>query len=259
MMKRFINQITGLGVAVCICGALSAASIALAFLGAERAGRMMSTPPALGISALIALLLTVRGVLALLRRGYHSALLHLGCGCVVCGWLMGQVAPYLAGKENPIKGSMAMVDGDVMNALWEGAYLTNYVGKVPFTVKLDKFIIDYYASSAADQLAGRMPPIKEYRSRVTISEPGRTPYVRNIRVNHPAYVGGYHIYQMSWGQSQNWQGQPVTYTVLQFIRDPGLRVVYAGFITLFAGILLLCIRLFKAKPPVQVPTPEVQP
>jgi cytochrome c biogenesis protein ResB len=179
----------------------------------------------------------------------HSALLHLGCACVICGWLMGQTAPYLAGKDKPLIGSMAMVDGDVMNALWEGSTLTNYVGKVPFTVKLDKFIIDYYESNPVDQSAGRMPPIKEYRSRVTISEPGREPYTKNIRVNHPVYVGGYHIYQMSWGQSQNWQRQPVTYTVLQFIRDPGLPVVYAGFGILFAGILLFSIRLFRVKNP----------
>ena len=246
-MKKLINKITGLGVAVCGCGVLSAGSIVLAFFGPEESGRLMSTPPALGFSAFIALLLIVRGVLTLFNKRYHSAVLHLGCACVVCGWLWGQVEPHVAGNGRPVQGSMALVDGDVMNALWEGTYLTNYVGKVPFTVKLDKFIIDYYESSVLDQRAGRMPPIKEYRSRVTISEPGREPYVKNIRVNHPAYVGGYHIYQMSFGQSRNWQGQPVTYTVLQFIRDPGLRVVYAGFIMLFIGILLFCIKLFRIK------------
>jgi len=257
-MKKLINKIAGLGVAVCGCGVLSAASIGLAFMGPERAGKLMSTPPALGISALIALLLILRGVYAVFVSRFHSALLHIGCACVISGWLMGEVAPYIAGKDKPVKGSMAMVDGDVMNALWEGAYLTNYVGKVPFTVKLDKFIIEYYESSRVDQSAGRMPPIKEYRSRVTINEPGKEPYTANIRVNHPAYVGGYHIYQMSWGQSQNRLGQPVSYTVLQFIRDPGLPVVYAGFITLFAGILLFCIRLFRVKNPIQSVGPEVK-
>ncbi|MDA3927014.1 MAG: cytochrome c biogenesis protein ResB [Kiritimatiellae bacterium] len=246
-MKKLINKIAGLGVAVCGCGVLSLASIVLAFFGSEKSIQLMATAPALGISAFIALLLILRGGYAVFTTRYHSALLHLGCACVVSGWLMGQVAPYIGGEDKPVKGSMAMVDGDVMNALWEGAYLTNYVGKVPFTVKLDKFIIDYYESSHVDQSAGRMPPIKEYRSRITITEPGKDPYVKNVRVNHPVYVDGYHIYQMSWGQSQNRQGQPVTYTVLQFIRDPGLWFVYSGFVIIFAGILLFCIRMFKAK------------
>lgn len=245
--------------AVYICCILSAASIALAFVGAEKAGEIMATPPALGLSALLALLLILRGGFTLFNRRYYSAMMHLGCACVVVGWLTGQTAPYLdQGDKGPLKGSIAMVDGDVMNALWEGAYLTNYVGKLPFSVKLDKFIIDYYASSSVDQSAGRMPPIKEYRSRVTITEPGKEPYTKNIVVNQPAYVCGYHIYQMSWGQSQNWQGQPVTYTVLQFIRDPGLHLVYFGFGTLFVGILLFSVRLFKVRSPAPAPLPEVK-
>ncbi|MFA7171868.1 MAG: cytochrome c biogenesis protein ResB [Kiritimatiellia bacterium] len=258
-MKKYINQVTGLGMAVYICCILAAASIALASVGAERAGEIMATPPALGLSALLALLLILRGGLTLFRRRYHSAMMHLGCACVVVGWLIGQTAPYLdQGDKGPLKGSIAMVDGDVMNALWEGAYLTNYVGKLPFSVKLDKFFVDYYAGSGADQSAGRMPPIKEYRSRVTITEPDREPYTKNIRVNQPAYVCGYHIYQMSWGQSKNRQGQPVTYTVLQFIRDPGLRLVYFGYGTLFVGILLFCIRLFKGGSPTPTPHQEVK-
>ena len=126
-----------------------------------------------------------------------------------------------------------MVDGDVMNALWDGPYLTNLVGKLDFTVKLEKFMIDYYESSSGDRRHGRMPPIKEYRSRVTVTHPGKAPYVENVRVNHPVRMGDYLVYQMSWGESVNWNNQPVIYTILQFIRDPGLHYVYAGFITLF--------------------------
>ena len=63
-MKKLINKITGLGVAVCICGVLSVGSIVLAFLGPEESGRLMATPPALGFSAFIALLLIVRAELS---------------------------------------------------------------------------------------------------------------------------------------------------------------------------------------------------
>jgi len=257
-MKKILNKLIGTDVAVCICGILSAGSIVLAFFGSERSIKLMSTPPALGFSALVALLLVVRGIMTLFRKRFDSALLHLGCACVVCGWLWGQVEPKFVKDALPLKGSMALVDGDVMNALWEGAYLTNYVGRLPFTVKLDKFIINYYESSDQDQSNGRMPPIKEYRSRVTISEPDKKSYVKNIIVNYPVYVGGYYIYQMSWGQSQNRWGQPVTYTVLQFIRDPGLRAVYAGYVMLFVGTLLFAIKLFRVKMPVLSVNQEVK-
>jgi hypothetical protein len=266
-MKRFFNIISGLGTAIVICILLSAGSIFLAFKGAEKAGALMSTPPALGFSAVVALLLLLRGCLALARRGFDSALLHLGCALAVGGWLWGQVAAMRVRaatpdravmmsmmqraadsgekRPKPLKGSMALVEGDVMNSLWEGAYLDQFVGKLDFTVKLDSFVIDYYESSPGDRSQGRMPPIREYCSRVTISEPGKEPYTREIRVNQPARIGDFLVYQMSWGQSTNMQNQPVTYTVLQFIRDPGLNAVYTGFVVLFVGILLFCVRLFR--------------
>jgi len=58
-------------------------------------------------------------------------------------------------------------------------------------------------------------------------------------------VRGYHIYQMSWGHSTDRLGRPIVYTVLQVIRDPGLRLVYAGFMLLFAGILFFAWRLIR--------------
>ncbi len=230
----------------------------------------MSMPPALGFSAVVALLLVLRGYLALARKRFDSALLHLGCALVIGGWLWGQVAAMrvraaapdravmmsmmhradAAGvkRPKPLKGSMALVEGDVMNSLWEGPYLDRFVGKLDFTVKLDSFVVDYYQSSPGDRTQGRMPPIKEYCSRVTISEPGKEPYSREIRVNYPARIGDFLVYQMSWGQSTNTANQPVTYTVLQFIRDPGLNAVYTGFVMIFVGILLFCVRLFKVSP-----------
>lgn len=248
-MKKLINIIAGTGVASIVCIVLSISSIVLAFFGSEKAGRLMSTPPALGFSAFIVLLLLIRGVTTLLNRRFDSALLHLGCVLIVGGWIWGRIEPKVVENPKPIKGSMVLVDGDVMNALWGGAYLTNFVGKLDFTVKLEKFMIDYYESNPGDQSHGRMPPIKEYSSRVTISHPDKEPYVKKIRVNHPVRIDDFLVYQMSWGESRNWQGQPVTYTVLQFIRDPGLPYVYAGFAVLFSGILLFCIRVFRLKTP----------
>ena len=241
------NRVTGPGAAASLCWALSLGAVALAFPGPERSGAFMSHPAMLGFTAALAAALLFNGLRAAARRRFDSALLHIGCACVMAGWLAGQVAVRTATPEKPALGSMAMADGDVSDKLWEGSNLDKYVGRIPFTVKLEKFFVEYYDAKGQDRDEGRMPPVREYRSRVTVSEPGKPPYVANVRVNHPARVGDYLIYQLSWGQSNDVYGRPVTYTVLQFIRDPGLPAVYAGFVVLFVGILLFAARIFRVK------------
>lgn len=239
---------SGLGGAVWLCWILALSAVALAFLGPDRAGALMGRFIMQLFMASVAVLLAINGLRVLKRKRFDSALSHLGCACVLAGWLIGCHAERTTRPENPVTGAMAMIDGDESDKLWEGAQLTRYVGRLPFRVKLEKFMVEYYDATDKDRDAGRMPPVREYRSRVTLTEPGTSPYVANVRVNHPVKACGYHIYQMSWGQSQDTNGRPVTYTVLQFIRDPGLSVVYAGFIVLFAGILLFAVRVFRGKP-----------
>jgi len=244
-LKSVFNRWFGLDLAMGLCGVLAAGSVALAFLGAEGAGQVMSHPVALAFTLVLACALTVTGIRSATRHRLDSALLHLGCACVMAGWLAGRIAERTEAPDHPVTGSMAMIDGDVSDKLWGGPYLTNFVGRLSFSVKLEKFFIEYYPSNATDLDAGRMPPVREYRSRVTITEPGQEPYVMNVRVNHPVKVQDYLIYQMSWGQSTDSSGRPVTYTVLQFIRDPGLPVVYGGFVVLLAGLLLFAVRVFR--------------
>ena len=246
---RLLNRATGPGAAAWLCGVLSLGAVALAFPGPERSGALMSHPVMLGVTTVLAAALLFNGVRAVTRRRFDSALLHLGCACVAAGWLAGQIAVRAATLEKPVIGSMAMVDGDVSDKLWEGANLDKLAGRVPFTVKLEKFFVEYYEPNQHDHDAGRMPMVREYRSRVTITEAGKAPYIENVRVNHPVRVGDYHIYQLSWGQSNDVYGRQVTYTVLQFIRDPGLPAVYAGFVALFAGIFLFAVRVFRTKGP----------
>jgi len=194
----------------------------------------MGRVPCLIATLVLAIGITVSGIRAVFRKRFDSALIHLGCACVMAGWLMGQYAIRTTSKERPITGAMAMIDGDRMNTLWTGRTLTEYAGKVPFTVCLEKFTVERYENG--------MP--REYRSHITILEQGKEPRVEHVRVNHPVYIHGYHIYQMSWGESTDHFGRPVTYTVLQFIRDPGLPVVYTGFVILVIGTLWFAARFF---------------
>jgi len=234
MLSRFLQKILGLDVALWLCLLLAAGSVVLAFLGPTKSGALMGHIACQVSTLVLGIGIAVSGVRAILRKRYDSALMHIGCACVMAGWLMGQYAIRTTCEERPITGAMAMIDGDRMDELWTGRTLTEYVGKVPFTVRLDKFTVERYPDG----------PIREYRSRITIIEPGKKPRVENVRVNHPVYIHGYHIYQMSWGESTDHFGRPVTYTVLQFIRDPGLPVVYTGFVMLLIGALWFAVRFF---------------
>ncbi len=242
-MKRLLNRLLNLSIAVWLCILLSLGSIALACLGATQAGEWMGKLPNLVGVALLALALATTGLRALFRRRYHSALFHCGLAVILGGWLMGQVALRTASFEHPVNGLMALIDGDRSDKLFKGSRLEKAVGRVPFTVQLEKFTVERYPSRDDRYEA----PVREYRSRVTIQEPGKPSRVEDIRVNHPARVQGFYIYQMSWGQTQDDSGRAVNYTVLQFIRDPGLYMVYTGFAVLFAGAFWFAAGCFRLK------------
>jgi hypothetical protein len=242
-MKALLNKILGLSVATWLCVILSLGSIALACMGATRAGEWMGRLPNLIGVVLLTLGVGVTGCRALFRKRYDSALFHLGCALIMAGWLVGQVAIRTASREHPVNGLMALIDGDRSDLLFQGPRLEHFVGRLLFTVKLEKFTVERYPSRDP----GYEGPVREYRSRVTIQERDKPPRVEDIRVNQPAYVQGFHIYQMSWGSTRDQQGRPVDYTVLHFIRDPGLSVVYTGFAVLFAGALWFASRCFRLK------------
>lgn len=220
-----------LSLAFPLCLAASAASVALAFLGAERAGALMEGPAPCVLVALAAALLAFCGIRAAAQRRWVSCLLHIGFALILFGWLWGQAAPGLR------SGSMALVDGDESDQLFGGETLEIPLARVPFALKLERFLIDRYGDGS----------VREYRSRVTITEPGKEPYVRNVRVNHPVRVRDWDIYQMSFGETRDRDGNPLTYTVLQFIRDPGLPLVYGGFGVLLLGVLAYSLKCLRRK------------
>lgn len=78
---------------------------------------------------------------------------------------------------------------------------------------------------------GRRP--KDFISKVTILKENKELIKRDIRVNEPLNFGGYKFFQSSYDtEALNWSG-------LQIAKDPGVGVVYAGFILLIAGFTLI--------------------
>ena len=82
-------------------------------------------------------------------------------------------------------------------------------------------------------MARRSTPIKDYKSRLVVTDEGSVLAGKDIEVNDPLYYGGYHFYQNSYDSQQ---GQ---YTGLFVKSDAGLQSVYIGFFLLCAGVFWL--------------------
>ncbi|MDD5557277.1 MAG: cytochrome c biogenesis protein ResB [bacterium] len=74
--------------------------------------------------------------------------------------------------------------------------------------------------------------VKSYASEVTIMEGGRPAAAGRIEVNRPLSFGGYRIYQTAY-DPVGWQWSGFT-----CVRDPGLPLVYSGFVLLALGVTL---------------------
>jgi cytochrome c biogenesis protein ResB len=85
-----------------------------------------------------------------------------------------------------------------------------------------KFMFDY------------QPMAKEYLSRVrVIDEKNNRTLNADIKVNSPLYYQGYSFYQAGYDQKD------LKYTSLDVVKDPGVIFVFAGFLVLNAGLIVL--------------------
>jgi len=97
-----------------------------------------------------------------------------------------------------------------------------------FTVTLDKFSIGTYPGT-------RRP--RSFESHVTVSNPstGRS-QSQVISMNHPAEFGGYTLFQSSYDTRHE---RPASF--LSVSRDPGQPVIFAGYIGVMLGMLIVLI------------------
>jgi hypothetical protein len=81
-------------------------------------------------------------------------------------------------------------------------------------------------------LARKEDSDRDYLSAVSVIEDGRTVRTQTVEVNHPLRHGGLAIYQSDFNP------QDETFSGFQVVRDPGLPLVYAGFVLCTVGVLL---------------------
>ncbi|WP_306590441.1 cytochrome c biogenesis protein CcsA [Geothrix sp. 21YS21S-4] len=98
--------------------------------------------------------------------------------------------------------------------------------QLPFTVKLDDFVLDTYP--------GTMRPAGfSSQVQITDSETGKT-FPAKIWMNHEFHYRGYALFQSSYQQEEGREA-----TVLAVSKDPGQLIVFAGYITLILGMLIV--------------------
>jgi hypothetical protein len=82
------------------------------------------------------------------------------------------------------------------------------------------------------------PMIKEFTSTVKFID-GEKQEIKTIKVNSPVQFKGYTFYQTGYDPKR------LDWTALEVVRDPGVSIVFAGFILLNAGIILVYLQKVK--------------
>ncbi len=136
-----------------------------------------------------------------------------------------------------IEGSMGIWEGESASVIQDrdarGALRSEH--RLPFVVHLDQFVLDTYP--------GTMRP-SGFMSRVQVTDnaTGRT-FPADIWMNHELRYRGFSLFQSSYSQADGRQS-----TVLSVSKDPGQDLVFTGYLTLLAGmIIVLATRIASAR------------
>jgi len=127
-----------------------------------------------------------------------------------------------------IEGNLGLWEGERGSVIEyrdkEGGLLSQH--NLPFDVQLDQFVLDTYP--------GTMRPAG-FLSRVRITDhaTGRS-FPADIWMNHELHYRGFALFQSSYRQEGGRQA-----TVLSVAKDPGQNLVFAGYLTLIAGMLIV--------------------
>lgn len=140
---------TAMYATLCALGALTVLSIYGAFLGAERAGALFSSPPLVAFwFFLLALLVGCFVVDWRLVRSPGLAAMHLGAALILVGAMLGSDAGHrvvdrlLGGIRTPY-GYLRIPEGGETNVLRDPD-TEQAIGELPFTVRLKDFRIETY-------------------------------------------------------------------------------------------------------------------
>lgn len=140
------------------------------------------------------------------KKRFVYYLLHSSILLILLGAIIGSTTGF--------KEYLEISQGQIVDVLHSG-----------FQVKLEEFNIEYYPNS-------QMP--KDYKSTLTIIEKGKDILTKTIEVNHPLSYKGVWFYQSSYGTDYH----GMDYSGIKVVKDPGVFVVFLGFVLLILGLIL---------------------
>ena len=124
-----------------------------------------------------------------------------------------------------VEGRLALWEGEQSDSIATppagGAAATH---RMPFSVHLDSFEIDYYQGTSS-------PAMFRSRVQVTDTATGRT-FPAIIEMNHELSYAGYRLFQSSYEQTPQRDK-----TILAVSRDPGQPIVFLGYTILMLGMM----------------------
>jgi cytochrome c-type biogenesis protein CcsB len=235
-MKKFLALLASLKLAVVLLllllVGLATGTILESRLGAEAAGRMVYYAWwFLGLQGLFALnvALAIADLFPWTRKRVGFLVTHASL-LLIC---FGAATSYFL----KIEGTMGIWEGGRASVIEDrdaqGHLRSSH--QLPFDVQLDQFVLETYP--------GTMRP-SGFKSRVEITDhaTGRT-FPAAIWMNHELHYRGFALFQSSYRQENGRQA-----TVLSVSKDPGQNLVFTGYLTLIAGMLIvLATRIAQAR------------
>jgi cytochrome c-type biogenesis protein CcsB len=235
-MKKLFAYLASLRLAVCLLVllllGLSVGTIIESRSGAEVAGRLVYYAWwFLGLQGLFAvnLAMSLADLFPWGKKRVGFVIVHASLLLI----FLGAAITFLF----KVEGMMPLWEGESSSVIEHHDAEEKNVSRheLPFTVKLDTFVLDTYP--------GTMRPAG-FASHVQITDrdTGKS-FKAKIWMNHELHHRGYALFQSSYQQDGDRQ-----MTVLAVSKDPGQTPVFAGYILLIAGMLVvLFTRIAQAR------------
>lgn len=216
-----------------------------AFIGAQKAQNFFNSAPLMVYWIFAAVLISASIMMFKKLKKPELLLMHIGFVLIILGsfWSSQKghdIRAKVFGDYKPQRSQMIIYQNQSSDMIFEKSKNQNY--KLPFTLRLNEFIVEYYEPRPIMPLPNghQAPvgnfaityhrPIKDYISKVDVLKSGQVVKSFDIEVNHPLNYGGFDFYQNSYDDKQH------QYTVLQVVSNSGLNIVYIGYAAVCLGV-----------------------
>ena len=185
----------------------------------------------------LSLLVCAKGRLKSWKKQTGSLLTHLGLLVILLGTLINT----LLGES----GFVSLPKGD-NQAIFLAGNSGYRFKKLGFRASLDELSINWPIPGEQNKdltcaIGQKQPPAPEGRINFFDID-DRIITVKTIKINQPFSFKGYTFYL------ENYEGRYLNWVELKVTNDPGIPLVYAGFIFLNLGAIAIVIRKNKNKP-----------